>query len=33
MWWLADVTMLEDDFHRAMIDLYEVAKASDYFAT
>jgi hypothetical protein len=30
---LADVTMLEDDFHHAMIDLYEVAKASDFFAT
>ncbi len=26
-------TKLEIDFHRAMIELYEVAKASDYFAT
>ena len=24
---------LEVDFHRAMTDIYEVAKASDYFAT
>ena len=27
------MTVAADEFHHAMIDLYEVAKASDYFAT